>query len=73
MADRYWVGGTGTWNSSNTANWSATSGGASGASVLTSADNVLFNDNSTDTGNDFQWYFDNFNKPTSNLFFGSHV
>lgn len=46
MADRYWVGGTGTWNSSNTANWSATSGGASGASVPTSADNVLFDDNS---------------------------
>lgn len=46
MADRYWVGGTGTWNSTNTANWSASSGGASGASVPTAADNVFFNANS---------------------------
>lgn len=42
MADRYWVaGGTGNYNS--TTNWSATSGGSSGASVPTSADNVFFN------------------------------
>jgi hypothetical protein len=46
MADRYWVGGTGTWSSTNTANWSASSGGASGASVPTAADNVFFNANS---------------------------
>ena len=46
MADRYWVGGTGTWNGTNTANWSDTSGGAGGASVPTSADNVIFNNNS---------------------------
>lgn len=44
MADRYWVGGTGNW--SDTARWSTSSGGASGASVPTSADNVFFNDNS---------------------------
>ena len=45
MADRYWVPlGTGNWNS--TTNWSATSGGASGASVPTSADNVIFDANS---------------------------
>lgn len=43
MADRYWRGGSGTWNGSNTTNWSATSGGAGGASVPTSADNVFFN------------------------------
>jgi hypothetical protein len=43
MADRYWVGGTGTWNTSSTANWSATSGGGSGASVPTAADSVFFN------------------------------
>lgn len=43
MANRYWVGGNGTWNASNTANWSATSGGAGGASVPTSADAVYFN------------------------------
>jgi hypothetical protein len=41
MALRYWVGGTGTWNTTSTANWSATSGGASGASAPTSADNAI--------------------------------
>lgn len=41
MANRYWVGGSGTWNTSTT-NWSATSGGAGGASVPTAADNVFF-------------------------------
>ena len=41
MADRYWVGGSGSWNS--TTKWSATSGGASGASVPTSVDNAIFN------------------------------
>jgi len=51
MANRYWVGGTGTWNGTNTANWSASSGGATGASVPTSADNVFFDANSnTGTG-----------------------
>jgi hypothetical protein len=40
MADRYWVGGSGNWNS--TSKWSTTSGGASGASVPTSADNAIF-------------------------------
>jgi len=49
MADRYWVGGSGTWNSSSTANWSATSGGSSGASAPTSSDNVIF-DNASDAG-----------------------
>ena len=44
MADRYWVGGTGNW--SDTARWSTSSGGASGASVPTSADKVIFNDSS---------------------------
>lgn len=42
MADRYWVGGTGNWN--DTARWSTGSGGGSGASVPTSADNVFFDD-----------------------------
>lgn len=42
MADRYWVGGTAAWNTSSTTVWSATSGGASGASVPTAADNVIF-------------------------------
>jgi hypothetical protein len=46
MADRYWTGavngGSGTWDASNTANWSASSGGAGGASVPTAADLVYF-------------------------------
>jgi hypothetical protein len=46
MANRYWVLGTGTWSSTNTANWSASSGGSGGASVPTAADNVFFNANS---------------------------
>lgn len=41
MAARYWVGGTNTWNNSST-NWSATDGGASGASSPGSADTVFF-------------------------------
>lgn len=49
MANRYWVGGAGTWNSSSTTNWSATSGGAGGASAPTSADSVIF-DTSSGTG-----------------------
>jgi hypothetical protein len=49
MADRYWVGGAGTWNTSSTTNWSATSGGASGASVPTAADSVFFDQASTYT------------------------
>jgi len=41
MADRFWVtGGTGNWNS--TTNWSATTGGASGASVPGSSDTATF-------------------------------
>jgi hypothetical protein len=44
MADRYWVGGTGNW--SDTARWSTSSGGSSGASVPTTADNVIFDANS---------------------------
>lgn len=38
---RYWVGGTGNW--SDTARWSTSSGGASGASVPRSHDDVIFN------------------------------
>jgi hypothetical protein len=42
MAARFWVaGGTGDWNS--TTNWSATTGGASGASVPGSADTATLN------------------------------
>lgn len=49
MADRYWVGGTGTWNTTSTTNWSTSSGGASGASVPTAADNVFFDQAGTYT------------------------
>lgn len=46
MPDRYWVGGSGSWTSSSPINWSASSGGPSGASAPTSADNVFFDINS---------------------------
>lgn len=49
MADRYWVGGSGTWDTTSTTNWSTTSGGAGGASVPTASDNVLFDQNTTYT------------------------
>jgi hypothetical protein len=49
MANRYWVGGAGTWNVSSTTNWSTSSGGGSGASVPTSTDDVIF-DGSSGTG-----------------------
>lgn len=42
MANRFWVGGTGTWDASDTTHWAATSGGAGGQSVPTSADTVTF-------------------------------
>ncbi len=43
----YWVGGTGNW--SDTARWSTSSGGGSGAAVPTSLDNVIFNSASNAT------------------------
>jgi len=49
MADRYWVGGAGTWDATTTTNWSDTSGGAGGASAPTSVDNVIFNSASNAT------------------------
>lgn len=50
MADRYWVGGSGNWDDTN--KWSATSGGAGGASVPTAEDNAYFDGNS-DAGSAF--------------------
>jgi len=50
MATYYWVGGAGTWNSSTTTNWASSSGGAGGAGVPTSADDVIFNSASNATG-----------------------
>jgi len=46
MADRYWVGGTGTWSNTNTANWSTGTGGSGGASVPTNTDDVYIDANS---------------------------
>src|SRR3990167_1355698 len=51
MASRYWVGNSTSpdtlyWTSGNTTPWSATSGGAGGASEPTSSDNVFFDANS---------------------------
>jgi hypothetical protein len=46
MANRFWVGGAGTWDDTSTANWSATTGGASGASAPTAADTAIFDANS---------------------------
>lgn len=46
MANRYWVGGFGIWNATNTANWSDTSGGVGGASAPTSSDDVFLDVNS---------------------------
>jgi hypothetical protein len=51
MADRYWVGGTGNWDTTTTTKWSASSGGSGGASVPTVADNVFFDQAGTYTVN----------------------
>jgi len=40
MSDRYWVGGSDTWNATAGAKWSTTSGGAGGSAVPTSSDDV---------------------------------
>lgn len=50
MATYYWVGGSGTWDNTTTTNWSLTSGGAGGAGVPTTADNVIFDSASNATG-----------------------
>ena len=44
MSNLYWVGGSGNW--SDTAHWSTSSGGSSGASVPTSSDDVFIDSNS---------------------------
>lgn len=53
MANRYWVGGSGTWNASSTTNWSTSSGGASGASAPNTGDAAIFDANSNTGTNDF--------------------
>lgn len=42
MANRYWVGGTAAWDGAAGTKWATTSGGAGGAAVPTSADDVFF-------------------------------
>lgn len=49
MADRYWVGGTANWDGTAGTKWATTSGGAGGASVPTTADDVFFSALSTGT------------------------
>lgn len=46
MASRFWVGGTGTWDGSDTTHWASTSGGAGGQTVPGAADVVTFNGSS---------------------------
>ena len=46
MADRYWVGGTGNWDGTAGSKWASTSGGAGGASVPTTSDDVFLDANS---------------------------
>lgn len=46
MAARFWVGGTGTWDGATTTHWSASTGGAGGASVPGSSDDVTFDGSS---------------------------
>ena len=50
MANRYWVGGATNWDGTAGTKWATTSGGAGGASVPTSSDDVFFDANSG-TGN----------------------
>lgn len=46
MASRFWVGGTGTWDASDTTHWAATSGTAGGQTVPGSGDTVTFDGSS---------------------------
>ena len=46
MANRYWVGGTASWDATAGTKWATTSGGAGGASVPTLSDDVFFDANS---------------------------
>lgn len=46
MANKYWFGGSGTWNATNTANWSLNSGGPTVTAVPGATDTVIFDGNS---------------------------
>lgn len=45
-ASRFWVGGTGTWDASDTTHWASSSGGAGGASVPGASDSAIFDGSS---------------------------
>jgi hypothetical protein len=49
MADRYWRGGTNSWNSTAGSKWAATAGGPTGATIPTTADDVFFDATSSGT------------------------
>ena len=49
MSTFYWVGGTGAWDTVNAANWASSSGGAGGAGIPISTDDVIFNSSSNAT------------------------
>lgn len=49
MADRYWVGGTASWDGTAGTKWATTSGGAGGAAIPTTADDVFFDSVSSGT------------------------
>lgn len=49
MANRFWVGGTATWDATAGSKWSLTSGGAGGVAVPTASDDVFFDALSTGT------------------------
>lgn len=42
MATFYWVGGSGTWDNSNSTRWATSSGGAGSAGIPSTTDNVIF-------------------------------
>jgi hypothetical protein len=46
MASRFWVGGAGTWDASDTTHWAASSGGAGGQSVPGASDTATFDGSS---------------------------
>ena len=46
MADRYWVGGSASWDATAGTKWSLTSGGAGGSAVPTSSDDVYIDSGS---------------------------
>lgn len=53
MATYYWVGGSGNWDATSTANWSNASSGASGFGPPTFADDVIFDAGSNTGTNPF--------------------